>query len=103
MEKRSQGDRERQQKMLEKTTNYYNRDAKDLPELTIGDHVLIHNPDSKRWTTPGVVVETGPNRDYMTGNLASKLESGAAEEAAGFRLHASQPEPACQTLTLATR
>ncbi len=59
--------------MLEKTTNYYNRDAKDLPELTIGDHVLIQNPDSKRWTTPGVVVKTGPNRDYMVKTPSGRI------------------------------
>jgi hypothetical protein len=62
-----------QRKMLEKTTNYYNRDAKDLPELTIGDHVLIQHPDSKRWTTPGVVVETGPNRDYMVKTPSGRI------------------------------
>ncbi|XP_045028529.1 uncharacterized protein LOC123471354 [Daphnia magna] len=56
---------QRQHKILEKSTTHYNRDAKDLPELSVGDHVLIQNPDSKRWVTPGVVVETGPNWDYM--------------------------------------
>jgi hypothetical protein len=64
---------QRQRKMLEKTTNYYNRDAKDLPELTIGDHVLIQHPDSKRLTTPGVVVETGPNRDYMVKTPSGRI------------------------------
>lgn len=60
-------------KAQEKSAAYYNQNAKDLKELSVGDHVLIQNPDSKRWITPGIVVEVGPHRDYLIKTGAGRV------------------------------
>ena len=36
---------------------YFNKAAHPLPALAIGDQVVIQNSMTKRWSTPGVVVE----------------------------------------------
>ena len=44
---------------------HYNKKTRPLEPLTIGQHVAIQHPDTKLWATPGVIVEVGPNRDYL--------------------------------------
>lgn len=44
---------------------HFNKTAPPLPPLTIGDHDVIQNSMTKRWSTPGVIVETGPFRDFL--------------------------------------
>jgi hypothetical protein len=52
---------------------HYNKTAHQLPPLSIGDHVVIQHPISKCWSTPAVVVETGPHRDYLLKTQAGRL------------------------------
>ncbi|EFX83596.1 hypothetical protein DAPPUDRAFT_100188 [Daphnia pulex] len=37
------------------------------------DHVVIQHPISKCWSTPAVVVEIGPHRDYLLKTPAGRL------------------------------
>ena len=52
---------------------HYNRRAHPLPELQAGTHVLIQHPVTKCWATPGIIVETGPNRDYLVKTTAGRI------------------------------
>ncbi|EFX81183.1 hypothetical protein DAPPUDRAFT_317954 [Daphnia pulex] len=52
---------------------HYNKTAHSLPPLSIGDHVVIQHPISKCWSTPAVVVEIGPHRDYLLKTPAGRL------------------------------
>ena len=51
----------------------YNRKAHDLAELVVGNHVLIQHPLTKQWSTTGIVVELGPNRDYLIKTEAGRV------------------------------
>ena len=63
---------ERSIKAQEKIIIYYNKDASELPQLTVGDHVLLQDPKIKRWFTPGIIVETGNHRDYLVQSTAGR-------------------------------
>ncbi|EFX73975.1 hypothetical protein DAPPUDRAFT_109262 [Daphnia pulex] len=52
---------------------HYNKTAHQLPPFSIGDHVIIQHPISKCWSTPAVVVEIGPHRDYLLKTPAGRL------------------------------
>ena len=52
---------------------HFNKNAHPLPPLKVGNHVLIHQPTTEQWTTPGVVVEVGINWDYITKTDAGQL------------------------------
>jgi hypothetical protein len=52
---------------------HYNKTAHQLPPLSVGDHVFIQHPISKCWSTPAVVVEIGPHRDYLLKTPAGRL------------------------------
>jgi hypothetical protein len=41
--------------------------------LSISDHVVIQHPISKCWSTSAVVLEIGPNRDYLLKTPAGRL------------------------------
>ncbi len=64
---------ERSIKAQEKITIHYNKDASELPLLTVGDSVLLQDPKIKRWFTPGIIVETGNHRDYLVKTTAGRL------------------------------
>jgi hypothetical protein len=44
-----------------------------LPPLQVGNAVLIQNPISKCWSTPGVITEVGPNRDYLVKTATGRV------------------------------
>ncbi|EFX77396.1 hypothetical protein DAPPUDRAFT_247718 [Daphnia pulex] len=52
---------------------HYNRTRHPLPALHISDNVVIQHHRSKRWTTPGVIVEVGAFRDYLVKTPAGRL------------------------------
>ena len=52
---------------------HYNRSTHPLPALHIGDSVVIQHHKSKRWSTPGVIVEVGAFRDYLIKTPAGRL------------------------------
>ena len=54
-----------------KSEAYYNQQAHDLPDLQVGNHVAIQDPDSKLWDVYGVVTAIGPYRRYFV-----KTQSG---------------------------
>jgi hypothetical protein len=65
--------KERSIKAQEKNTIHYNRNANDLPQLAIGEHVLLQDPKTKIWFTPAIIVETGNHRDYLVKTPAGRL------------------------------
>ncbi|KAI9565094.1 hypothetical protein GHT06_008860 [Daphnia sinensis] len=52
---------------------HFNLHAHPLPPFSIGDSVVIQNHITKRWSTPGIIVETGPFRDYLIKTPAGRL------------------------------
>jgi hypothetical protein len=54
-------------------TTHFNKTAHPLPPLVIGYQVVIQNSMTKRWSTPGVVVEIGPFRDFLVKTPAGRL------------------------------
>ncbi|EFX76839.1 hypothetical protein DAPPUDRAFT_106763 [Daphnia pulex] len=52
---------------------HYNRTAHPLQPFGIGDHVIVQHPVSKCWETTAIVVEIGPNRDYIVKTPAGRL------------------------------
>ena len=64
---------ERAMSTKEKGIEYYNRKARPLPELVLGNHVIIQHPVTRRWSTPGTIVEIGPNREYIVKTEAGRL------------------------------
>ncbi|XP_037774030.1 uncharacterized protein LOC119570301 [Penaeus monodon] len=42
----------------------YNKHARPLPKLSVGDYVHIQNTDAHRWDKVGVAMGCGRNRDY---------------------------------------
>ena len=63
----------RARRAKELRTEHYNRRAHPLPPLQVGNAVLIQHPISKCWSTPGVIVEVGPNRDYLVKTPAGRV------------------------------
>ncbi|XP_046647670.1 uncharacterized protein LOC124337676 [Daphnia pulicaria] len=63
----------RAQRAKELQIQHFNRTAHPLPPLVIGDSVLIQDHKSKRWSTPRVIVEVGPFRDYLVKTPAGRL------------------------------
>lgn len=72
---------QRQDRVLERRVRYardkrakqFNATAHSLRPLQVGDHVLVQNPVTKHWVTPGVIAECGPNRDYIIRTPAGRL------------------------------
>ncbi|KZS02809.1 Uncharacterized protein APZ42_034613 [Daphnia magna] len=52
---------------------HFNCSARPLLPLAIGDNVVIQDHKTKRWSTPGVIVEVGPFRDYLVKTPAGRL------------------------------
>ena len=48
----------------EAATKYYNSSAHNLPDITVGSHVVVQHPKTKLWDTYGVVTHIGPSRQY---------------------------------------
>ena len=42
----------------------YDKHTRDLPQLQLGDYVVVQDMQSKRWTRFGIVVEILPHRQY---------------------------------------
>ena len=64
---------QRSHRTLTRQVARYNRSAHPLPAFSVGDHVLIQHPVSKRWVTPGVIVEVGQLRDYLVKTDAGRI------------------------------
>lgn len=63
----------RAQRSKDLRAEHFNRTAHPLITFHIADHVLIQHPDTKRWSTPGVIIEAGPNRDYLVKTAAGRV------------------------------
>ncbi|EFX69491.1 hypothetical protein DAPPUDRAFT_113630 [Daphnia pulex] len=57
---------------MARQTMHYNLTTKALPALSVVDHV-IQDTSTKRWITPGVVVDTGDFRDYFIKTAARRV------------------------------
>ena len=64
---------EKKEQRAKKVKAYYDRIAHPLTQLQVGNHVVIQHPTTKCWSTPGVVVEIGPNRDYLVKSSAGRI------------------------------
>lgn len=60
-------------RVTEKRMEYFNRRTQPLTALVVGNHVVIQHPETKRWATPGVIIEVGPNRDYLIKTAAGRV------------------------------
>ena len=63
----------RAQRSRDVRAEHFNRTAHPLLPFNVGNHVLIQHPDTKRWSTPGIIVEVGPNRDYLVKTAAGRV------------------------------
>ena len=52
---------------------HFNKKTRPLTPFSIGNYVIIQHPTTKRWSTPGVVVEVGPHRDYLVKTPAGRV------------------------------
>ena len=43
---------------------YYNLHAHNVPDIHVGSHVAVQNPQSRLWDIYGIVTEIGPHRRY---------------------------------------
>ena len=50
--------------LKQKSVENYNAKAKPLPKLVVGNHVIVQDQKTKKWTLHGRVVETAPHRRY---------------------------------------
>lgn len=64
---------EKRERRAEAAKNYYDRKAHPLTPFTVGSNVLIQHPTTKYWSTPGVVIEVGDNRDYLIKTSAGRV------------------------------
>ena len=51
----------------------FNRDAKDLPELQVGQLVRIYNFKTKQWDTKAVIINKSRNRRYQVRTETSSI------------------------------
>ena len=52
------------ERIRQRTQEVYNRSAKPLPVLQLGQKVLVQDHKTKRWSHRGVLVSMGRFRDY---------------------------------------
>jgi len=45
---------------------HYNIHTHNLPEIHVGSHIAVQNPQSRLWDVYGIVTEIGPHRRYKT-------------------------------------
>ena len=57
----------------EETKYSYNLHARSLPDITVGSHVTIQNPESKMWNIYGTVVDIGPHRRYYVKTHSGRI------------------------------
>jgi len=55
---------EQRQDHLTSSAAFYNQHAHPLPDITIGSHVAIQNPQTKVWDIYGIVTDINPQRRY---------------------------------------
>ena len=48
----------------EKTIEWYNSRARELPPLQIGQRVRLQDPVAKDWQNTGIIISVGRRRDY---------------------------------------
>ena len=63
----------RSRRATELRAEHFNRRARPLPALAVGNKVLIQHPITKCWATPGIITEIGPNRDYLVKTAAGRV------------------------------
>ena len=51
-------------KLRQASKESYDRTARDLPPLRMGQHVIVQDSRTHRWSHPGRIIRVGPNRDY---------------------------------------
>ena len=49
---------------LKSSAAHYNLHAHNLPDIHVGSHVAVQNPQSRLWDIFGIVIEIGPHRRY---------------------------------------
>jgi hypothetical protein len=63
----------RERRSVALRAEHYNRRTHPLPDLCIGNHVLIQHPVTKCWSTPGIIIEVGDHRDYLVKTPAGRI------------------------------
>ena len=54
----------RRERQRQRTKDLYDRTAQPLPELQVGQRVLVQDEKTHLWTHRGTIVSKGPHRDY---------------------------------------
>ena len=50
--------------LKQKSVENYNAKARPLPKLVVGNHVIVQDQKTKKWTLHGRVAKTAPHRCY---------------------------------------
>jgi hypothetical protein len=91
--------------LLEKRAQHaksFNRSAHPLPPLVIGDSVIIQDHKTKRWSTPEIIVEVGPFRNYLVKTPAGRLFRRNRRFLRVFSPRIPQPQPPASASTTTT-
>ncbi|MPC75332.1 hypothetical protein E2C01_069718 [Portunus trituberculatus] len=72
---------------------YYNKNARSLPPLRIGDHVRLQVRATKRWYKIGVVVVTRKQDRVKASRCGFRYRSVAAHDHAGARIVLARNKP----------
>ena len=62
----------RRREEMRKQKSNDDQSSKRLPQLAVGDHVIVQNPISKRWDINAVIIEKRNNRSYIIRNENGK-------------------------------
>ena len=54
----------RRERQRQRAKDLYDRTAQPLPELQVGQRVLVQDEKTHLWTHRGTIVSKGPHRDY---------------------------------------
>ena len=52
---------------------YYNLHAHNLPDIRVGSHVAVQNPQSRLWDIYGIVTEIGPHHRYYVKTAGGRV------------------------------
>ena len=65
--------RERKEGQEVKQKERYDKHARDLKELNIGDHVRLQDMHNNRWSQSGVIKKKLPNRSYLVETIYGEI------------------------------
>ena len=55
---------QRRRRQRQRAKDLYDRNAQPLPELDLGQRVLVQDHKTQMWSHKGIIISKGPHRDY---------------------------------------